>query len=137
MENVRCGGSFKTRRIGLNPHLNCDSVDPVNKAVVKRRVPREKLTQLAALGVLLLLGGLALAGPSGLLAWGENVAMLDQRQDRIAHLSAERDELRNRVALLDLNHADPDLVGELLRRNLNVVHPDEVVLELKPTQDAR
>lgn len=108
----------------------------VNKTVVKRRVPREKLTQLGALGVLLLLGGLALAGPSGLLAWGENVALLDQRQGRIAHLTAERDELKNRVALLDLNHADPDLVGELLRRNLNVVHPDEVVLELQPPQGA-
>ena len=126
----------KPGEYGLNPGLNCDSVGGVNKAVVKRRVPREKLTQLGALGVLLLLGGLALAGPSGLLAWGENVAMLEQRQDRIAHLSAERDELKNRVALLDLNHADPDLVGELLRRNLNVVHPDEVVLELQPPQGA-
>ena len=109
----------------------------MNKAAAKRRVPREKLTQLAALGVLLLLGGLALAGPSGLLAWGENVALLEQRHDRIAHLTAERDELKNRVKLLDLDHADPDLVGELLRRNLNVVHPDEVVLELKPVQNAR
>jgi cell division protein FtsB len=109
----------------------------VNKDVAKRRVPREKLTQLGALGVLLLLGGLALAGPSGLLAWGENVALLEQRQEQIAHLAAERDELKNRVALLDLNHADPDLVGELLRRNLNVVHPDEVVLELKPPHDGR
>ena len=28
-------------------------------------------------------------------------------------------------------HADPDLTGELLRSNLNVVHPDEVVMMLK------
>lgn len=109
----------------------------MNKAVIKRRVPREKLTQWGALGVLLVLGGLALAGPSGLLAWGENVAQLEQRQDQIARLTAERDELKNRVALLDMNNADPDLVGELLRRNLNVVHPDEVVLELKPPQDGQ
>lgn len=120
----------------LYPHLNCDSVGVVNKAAIKRRMPREKLTQWGALGVLLLLGGLALAGPSGLLAWGENVALLEQRQDRIAKLTAERDELKNRVALLDLDNADPDLVGELLRRNLNVVHPDEVVLELQPPADA-
>lgn len=120
----------------MNPNLNCDSVSSVNKAVIKRRVPREKLTQWGALGVLLLLAGLALAGPSGLLAWGENVALLEQRQERIAHLTDERDELKNRIALLDVDHADPDLVGELLRRNLNVVHPDEVVLELKPQHDA-
>lgn len=95
-------------------------------------MPREKLAQWGALGVLLLLGGLALAGPSGLLAWGENVALLEQRQSQIAHLAAERDELKNRVALLDPDHVDPDLAGELVRKNLNVVHPDEVVLELKP-----
>lgn len=104
----------------------------MNKPAAKPAVPREKLTQWGALAVLLLLGGLALAGPSGLLAWGENVALLEQRQARIAHLTAERDELKNRVALLDPDHVDPDLAGELLRRNLNVVHPDEVVLELKP-----
>lgn len=94
-------------------------------------MPREKLTQWGALAVLLLLGGLALAGPSGVLAWGENVALLEQRQAQIAALSTERDELKNRVALLDPDHVDPDLSGELIRKNLNVVHPDEVVLELK------
>jgi len=91
---------------------------------------REKLAQMGALGILLLLGGLALAGPSGMLAWGENLSLLDERKARIAVLSAERDELQNRVALLDPNHVDPDLAGELVRRNLNVVHPDEVVITL-------
>ena len=43
-------------------------------------------------------------------------------------LAAQREELRNRVALLDPSHADADLAGELLRSNLNVVHPDEMVL---------
>ncbi|OYZ43953.1 MAG: septum formation initiator, partial [Novosphingobium sp. 16-62-11] len=28
----------------------------------------------------------------------------------------------------DPRHADPDLVGELLRSNLNVAHPDELVI---------
>jgi hypothetical protein len=36
--------------------------------------------------------------------------------------------LRNRVALLDPRHVDPDLAGELLRKNLNVAHPDEVIM---------
>jgi hypothetical protein len=31
---------------------------------------------------------------------------------------------------LDPRHADPDLAGELLRSNLNVVHPDEMVMLL-------
>lgn len=104
----------------------------MNKAAAKTRMPREKRTQLGALAALLLLGGLALAGPSGLLAWGENVSLLEQREARIAKLTAERDDLRNLVANLDPDHADPDLVGELIRKNLNVAHPDEVVLELAP-----
>jgi hypothetical protein len=33
--------------------------------------------------------------------------------------------------LLDPRHADSDLAGELLRRNLNVVHPDEMVMLIK------
>ncbi len=91
---------------------------------------RDKISQFGALAVLLVLGGLALAGPYGVLSWGENLARLDQREARIATLQAERNELKNRVALLDPNHADPDLVTELLRENLNVAHPDEYVLEL-------
>lgn len=93
-----------------------------------------KLGQFGALGFLLLLGGMALAGPYGVLSWGENLVLLDQRQDRIETLEAQRAELQNRVALLDPNHADPDLVTELLRQNLNVAHPDEYVIELGRTR---
>ncbi len=86
--------------------------------------------QSLALGVLLVMGGLAIAGPSGLLSWSENLRLLDQRQEHLAELTKERDALRNRVALLDPDSADPDMVGELLRSQLNVVHPDEVVIRL-------
>jgi cell division protein FtsB len=89
-----------------------------------------KLSQLGALGMLLFLGGMALAGPSGILAWGENLSLLDQRRAEIARLTAERDELKNRVALLDPSHADPDFAGELVRERLNVLRPDEVLILL-------
>ncbi len=81
--------------------------------------------------VLLVLTGLAIAGPTGLLAWNENANLLEQRKTQIAMLTAERNDLRNRVALLDPGAADPDLVGELLRQNMNVVHPDEVVITIE------
>ena len=84
-----------------------------------------------ALSGLLLMGGLAVAGPSGLLAWSENLQLRDQRTEQLASLQEERDTLRNRVDLLDPDHADPDLVGELLRSQLNVVRPDEVVVQLE------
>ena len=92
------------------------------------RLPRETLTQTLALVALLVLGGAAIAGPSGLLAWSENRRLLTERKTELVQLAARRDELRNRVDLLDPRHADPDLVGELLRRELNVAHPDEIVI---------
>ena len=77
------------------------------------------------------MGGFAIAGPSGLLAWSENLRVLDQREAQLAALEAEREALKNRVALLHPDHADPDMVGELLRSQLNVVHPNEVVIKLE------
>jgi cell division protein FtsB len=93
-------------------------------------VIKEKVARFGALGFLLVLGGLTFVGPYGVLAWGENLALLQQRQERIDKLKAERDELENLVDRLDPNHVDPDLATELLRRNLNVAHPDEYVIEL-------
>ncbi len=92
---------------------------------------KDRVAQLGALTVLLVLGGLALAGPYGLLEWGENKAVLDQRAARIAQLEAQRDEYRNLNQRLDPQRVDPDLATELVRRNLNVVHPDEYIIELE------
>lgn len=91
-------------------------------------LPKDSLTQSLALVMLLVLGAVGVAGPSGVLALGENARLLEQREAEVKRLSAERDQLKNRVELLDPSHADPDLVGELLRRNLNVAHPDELVI---------
>lgn len=92
------------------------------------KLPRESLTQSFALVVLLALGAFALAGPGGLLALSENARLLAQRKAEVERLTAERDALKNRVELLDPKNADPDLVGELLRKDLNVAHPDEMVI---------
>ena len=94
-------------------------------------IQQAKITQHTALAALLVMGGFAIAGPSGLLAWSENLRVLDQREAQLAALEAEREALKNRVALLHPDHADPDMVGELLRSNLNVVHPNEVVIKLE------
>jgi cell division protein FtsB len=94
------------------------------------KLARESLTQVAALVCLLFMGGMVLVGPSGLLAWSENNRLLAERQKQLQVLGIQRDELRNRVALLDPRQVDPDMAGELLRSNLNVVHPDEMVMML-------
>ncbi len=92
------------------------------------RLKKESMVQAIALCCLLALSGMAIVGPSGVLAWGENRRLLDAHRQEIAQLKEQRDRLGNRVRLLDPHHVDPDLAGELLRSKLNVVHPDEVVL---------
>ena len=84
----------------------------------------------AAICAVILMGGIAIAGPSGLLAWSDTLRKLDQRHAQLAAIEADRVALQNKVDLLDPAHADPDMVGELLRSQLNVVHPDEVVVKL-------
>ncbi|MGB3797576.1 MAG: septum formation initiator family protein, partial [Alteraurantiacibacter sp.] len=71
---------------------------------------------------------------SGLLSWGEQASRLSDHETRIAALQERRAELENRVALLDPNNVDPDFASELVRGNLNVVHPDEYVVELEPIE---
>ena len=94
------------------------------------RLVSERVSQGLALICLLVMGGWALFGPSGLMAWSENNRMLGERQKELKQLSVQRDELKNRVALLDPNHVDPDMAGQLLRAQLNVVHPDDMVMLL-------
>jgi cell division protein FtsB len=91
---------------------------------------RHRVTQAGALLLLLVLGGLAVAGPYGLLTWSENRAKLEQREQRIAELEARHAEYENLVERLDPENVDPDLASELVRRNLNVAHPDEYIIEL-------
>lgn len=96
-----------------------------------RKPPKDQIRQALALCALLLISGFAIAGPTGLLAWNESEELLKQRQAQIAQLQKERDALKNKVDRLNPDGADPDLVGELLRRNMNVVHADEVVLTVE------
>ncbi|MCK0128326.1 septum formation initiator family protein [Erythrobacter sp. F6033] len=96
-----------------------------------RKPAKEQMRQGLALFVLLVLTGLAIAGPTGLLAWSENSQALEQRTAQIAMLTEKRDALKNRVQLLNPKAADADLASELVRRNLGVLHADEVVITIE------
>ena len=95
------------------------------------RHKQEHVKQSLALVLLVVLTIGAIAGPTGLLAWAENSEVLAERETRIAALKEKRDALKNRVELLDPDGADPDLVGELVRKDLGVLHPDEIVITLE------
>jgi cell division protein FtsB len=80
--------------------------------------------------LLILFAGYAVIGPSGVLAWGDYSRQLHQAQGQLAMAKLERDRLKNRVDLLDPRRTDPDMADELIRRDLGLNHPDEVIVPL-------
>jgi cell division protein FtsB len=66
------------------------------------------LVPALALFVLLGIATYALLGPTGIIAWTDYRAALQQRSKDLAVLEKERDALRNRQRLLDRDNVDPD-----------------------------
>jgi cell division protein FtsB len=74
--------------------------------------------------------GHAIAGPNGLLAWGGYHRALQARQAELAQIERQRTQLQHHSALLDPHKADPDMADELVRKDLGLVRPDEVIVPL-------
>ena len=91
---------------------------------------RSAVLPAVAVIVIAALGAYTVLGPNGARAYGDVKRQLAKRDVQLAALNAKRAEWQNRVALLDPKRADPDLVDELTRKKLNVVHPDEVIVPL-------
>ena len=91
---------------------------------------RRAMGPALALVIIGTFAGHAVAGPNGLFAWGGYHRDLQARQAELAALEATRAQLRHRSALLDPRKADPDMADELVRRDLGLVRPDEVILPL-------
>jgi cell division protein FtsB len=72
----------------------------------------------------------AIAGPNGILAWGGYHRALKERQAELVQLEGEKQQLRHHSALLDPRKADPDMADELVRKDLGLVRPDEVIVPL-------
>ena len=75
--------------------------------------------------------GHAIAGPNGILAWGSYHHALLQRQAELARIEREHAQLKHRSQLLDPRKADPDMADELVRKDLGLVRPDEVIIPLE------
>lgn len=85
---------------------------------------------LAAL-IVAFFGGYALFGSNGVLAWGEYTKAIQTRRADLIVIEQQKAVLANRVALLNPRRANPDMVDELVRRDLGVAHPDEVIVPLR------
>jgi cell division protein FtsB len=94
-----------------------------------------QLIRRAALPALALLiianfAGYAVAGDNGVLSLGEYRRAKAEKAVVLAQLEAERARLAHRAELLDPRRADPDLAEELVRGQLGLVRPDEVIIEI-------
>jgi cell division protein FtsB len=81
-----------------------------------------------SIALVLLFIAYAIIGPKGVLAWGNYSRQVQERQAELRILKAQQAALANRVKLLDPRRADRDMVEELVRRDLGVTHPDEIVI---------
>lgn len=91
-----------------------------------------KRAALPALAVLIIANfmGYAVIGSNGILAWGDYRRTLDEKSVVLAQLEEEKARLAHRAELLDPNSADPDLAEEMVRSELGLVRPDEVIIQI-------
>lgn len=103
----------------------------VSRVKLQKRMRGAVGPALAALALLAIVG-YAIAGPTGVFAWGDYRQAVASKSLELGDLREQEAELRNRVRLLDHRRADPDMVDELVRKELGVTHPDEIVIPLTP-----
>jgi len=72
----------------------------------------------------------ALAGRSGVFALGEYKAQQVELAAQAKQVADRKALLERKIELLDPRKVDPDFADELVRGNLGVVRPDEVVVKL-------
>jgi cell division protein FtsB len=102
--------------------------------MTSRRSPLSLIKRVAlpAVGLLIVANfvGYAVMGTNGALAWGDYRRAKQERSVELARLEQERVRLQHRARLLDPRQADPDLADELIRRELGLVRPDEIIIDM-------
>ncbi|MFN3388673.1 MAG: FtsB family cell division protein [Allosphingosinicella sp.] len=88
---------------------------------------------LPALAILIIANflGYAVIGSNGIMSWGDYRGQKSEKMVELAALEAERARLAHWAELLDPRRADPDLADELVRKELGLVRPDEVIIPLE------
>jgi cell division protein FtsB len=74
--------------------------------------------------------GYAVVGANGILSWGDYRRQKEARLVELASVQRQQAQLAHRVQLLDPRSADPDYSEEMVRRQLGLIRPDEVILQL-------
>jgi cell division protein FtsB len=106
------------------------STSSIRPLAVKRNV-RDFRQVIAAGGALTIILAWLLFGETGLFAWNDYSRTLNARRTELSELRTEQAALVNRQRLLDPRHVDPDLADELVREEMNLLHPDDIVVPLR------
>jgi cell division protein FtsB len=75
--------------------------------------------------------GYAVVGSNGILSWGDYRRIKVEKAVELAQLEEEKARLAHRAQLLDPRRADPDLAEEMVRTELGLVRPDEVIVNIE------
>ena len=91
-----------------------------------------KRAALPALAFLIIANflGYAVIGSNGILSLGDYRRLKSEKAVELAQLEEEKSRLAHRARLLDPRNADPDLADEMVRSELGVVRPDEVIIAI-------
>jgi cell division protein FtsB len=102
------------------------------QAVGRNTLETIRRAALPALAILIIANflGYAIMGANGILSWGDYRRQKAERLVQLADLNAEKARLAHRAALLDPQGADPDLIDEMVHKELGLVRPDEVIIPL-------
>ena len=73
-------------------------------------------------------------GDRGLRAWLRITQELRVAKENLDTISAERAALEHRVSHMRSDHVDPDLLDAQVRRTLDVIAPDEIVIMTPPPE---
>ncbi len=98
---------------------------------IKRSVSRffgVLIVPAISLAVVGYFGSYAIWGDRGILSLQNTQAELGLKQQQLAELKDSRARLEHRIALMENNGADPDLVEELARTELMTAAPNQVAV---------
>jgi len=92
---------------------------------------KRALLPAAALLIIANFMGYAIVGANGILSWSDYRRLKAERGVELAQLQTEQVRLAHRAVLLDPRRADPDLADEMVRTELGLVRPDEVIIPVR------
>jgi cell division protein FtsB len=98
---------------------------------IKRSVSRffvALIVPAVSLAVVSYFGAYAIWGNRGILSLEDTQAKLGIQQQQLSDLQANRARLEHRIALMEKDGADPDLVEELARTQLMDGGPNQVAV---------